>query len=196
MAIVTRHSVLGFLCGILTLLLLEAGAAWYMVSLNVQDTSTAKLTTPAVPSSVTLGNMIGGFTDLDGHPVRYQDLQGKVVLINHWATWCAPCRAEMPSLDRLWKIFSADEGVAVYCISDEAPEDLRTHPITRELGMPLYVFSEGVPKELTTKGIPTTFVFDRSGRLVFTHTGMAEWDADRVVDYLQGLRGEGPGLRE
>lgn len=198
MAVLTRHSVLGFLCGVVTLLLLEAGAGYYMLNLTTDRTGTTQASpgNPPLPAAITLADLPGSFTDLDGNPQSYRDLQGKVVVINRWATWCPPCRMEMPSLDSLWKIFRDDRQVAIYCISDEAPEDVRAHPVTRDLSMPLYVFGQEIPDGLQTRGVPTTFIFDRSGRLVFTHTGMARWDAENMVAYIQTLRGEGPGRRE
>lgn len=77
------------------------------------------------------------------------------------------------------------------CISTETADEVRAHPMSRELDMPLYVFDPPVPPELQAKGLPTTYIFDRQGRVVFGHTGMARWDGDEIVAYLEGLLGAG-----
>ena len=88
-------------------------------------------------------------TDLSGNRQRLADYKGKVVLVNIWATWCAPCRAEMPALDRLYQE-RKDRGFVVLGMSDEsiagAPAKVSPGPATFCAGVSLYVFSKGVRK--------------------------------------------------
>jgi cytochrome c biogenesis protein CcmG/thiol:disulfide interchange protein DsbE len=106
-----------------------------------------------------------GTLDIQGKPQRLADYKGKVVLVNIWATWCEPCRSEMPQLDKLYRSREAD-GFVVLGISDESSEKqqafLRQVPVT----YPLLTTTAGVPafyREIAK--YPTIFLIDRKGML-------------------------------
>lgn len=104
--------------------------------------------------------------DLNGKPYKLSDLRGKVVLVNFWATWCTPCRREMPDLDKLGARF-ADQGLIVLSISDE--DQAKVVPFIAATGYrPAVLLDPGdvVEKQFHIEGIPKTFLFDRSGKLV------------------------------
>jgi thiol-disulfide isomerase/thioredoxin len=104
--------------------------------------------------------------DLNGKPVTLTALRGKVVLVNFWATWCPPCRREMPDLDRLNERF-AKQGLVVLSISDE--DQAKVTPFIKSSGYrPVVLLDPGdvVEKQFHIEGIPKTFLFDRSGKLV------------------------------
>ena len=178
------NSALAFACGLLLLFVLEAGAAFLVLGGLDAEGALAETDLPAV---TLLTDLRGSFTDLQGNEMTFADLRGKVVLINLWATWCPPCRAEMPSLDALWKNFEGDDRVRVLCISTEKAEEVRAYSLASSLKMPFYVFSSPAPEELDTESLPTTYIFNREGRVVFGHTGMARWDSPEVVAYLKAL---------
>jgi len=197
MAIPTKQALIGVLCGVLCTLLLDAGAALlFMNSFSVGNDAAPSMRVPYSSPAAWLANLDGGFTDTHGHETRFADLRGKVVVLNLWATWCPPCRAEMPSLDNLWKIFEGRDDIAILCVSEETTGDVLAHPISRSVTMPLYVFSAPIPEELNAPVLPTTFIFDKEGRVIFEHTGLARWDAPEVVDYLRGQLGAPPERRE
>jgi cytochrome c biogenesis protein CcmG/thiol:disulfide interchange protein DsbE len=103
--------------------------------------------------------------DIEGRPQRLSDYKGKVVLINIWATWCEPCRNEMPQLDKLYQARKAS-GLVVLGISDEAVEAqqafLKQVPVT----YPLLTSTSGVPAFYREIGkYPAIFLVDRAGRL-------------------------------
>ena len=198
MSIFTNTSIAGFLSGALCLLLVEAGAGLLFMSSFAQEEGNTEMTLGAssVPVGSRLWELAAEFSDLAGQTRRLHSLRGSVVLLNLWATWCPPCRAEMPSLENLWKRFHDRPDIAILCISDEVLVDVRSHPFPKTVAMPLYVFTSDVPAELTVPGLPTTFIFDREGRLVFKHTGMAQWDAPEVVAYLEELLNGQQGRRE
>ena len=104
-------------------------------------------------------------TDLNGKPWSLKSLQGKVVLVNFWATWCPPCRKEMPDLDALYKQFRK-QGLVVLAISDEDAGKVK--PFIAEKGVSYTVLLDPgrkVNTQFHVMGIPKTFVYDRSGKL-------------------------------
>jgi peroxiredoxin len=104
--------------------------------------------------------------DLNEKTWALKDLRGKVVLVNFWATWCPPCRKEMPDLEKLYKQFK-DQGLIILAISDEnagkvkpfVAEQKVTYPILLDPGRKVNVLFQ-------VEGIPKTFVYDRSGKMV------------------------------
>lgn len=104
--------------------------------------------------------------DLSGKPWTLKELKGKVVMLNFWATWCPPCRKEMPDLEALYKQFG-QQGLVILGISDDDPEKVRefvqkqgtTYPVLLDPG-------SKVNELLHINGIPKTFVYDREGKIV------------------------------
>jgi peroxiredoxin len=103
--------------------------------------------------------------DLDGKPQRLADHKGQVVVVNIWATWCGPCRAEMPNLERLYQA-RKDEGLAVFGISSEDADLQRQFRQLVPVTYPLLTTSGQVPdfyRDIAK--YPATFLIDRQGRL-------------------------------
>jgi len=103
--------------------------------------------------------------DLNGKPVTLSALRGKVVLVNFWATWCPPCRREMPDLDKLNARF-ANQGLVVLSISDE--DQAKVAPFIASSGYrPVVLLDHGdvVEKQFHIEGIPKTYLFDRGSKL-------------------------------
>jgi thiol-disulfide isomerase/thioredoxin len=140
------------------------------------------------------------FESGDGKAMSLADFRGSVVLLNLWATWCAPCRREMPTLDRLQAALGGpDFQVAALSI------DRKGLPVVREfyaeLGLErlsIYVDETGAAQRaLSVLGLPTTLLVDREGNEVGRLLGPAEWDDPEMVaflrDYVQHTAA-GPGL--
>jgi len=105
-------------------------------------------------------------TDLDGTPHRLKDLHGKVVLVNFWATWCSPCRKEMPDLEELSHRFK-DQGFVILSISDEDAGKVKPFIADQHFSYPVLLDPGGkVAERFHVHGIPKTFVYDRDGKLV------------------------------
>jgi peroxiredoxin len=103
--------------------------------------------------------------DIQGKPQRLADYQGKVVLVNIWATWCEPCRTEMPQLDHLYRSRKSD-GLVVLGISDEAISQQQAYLTQVPITYPLLITTPGVPpfyREIAK--YPTIFLIDRKGNL-------------------------------
>jgi peroxiredoxin len=104
--------------------------------------------------------------DLDGKPWSRKSLEGKVVLVNFWATWCPPCRKEIPDLESLYQQFEK-QGLVILAISDEDAGKVK--PFIAEQGVSYTVLLDPGRKVNTlfhVMGIPKTFIYDRSGKLV------------------------------
>jgi len=105
-------------------------------------------------------------TDLEGKNWTLRDLRGKVVLINFWATWCPPCRKEMPDLDALYKRFK-DQGLVILAIDDEAVAKIKPYLTENPVSFPILLDpGRKVNDAFHIGGIPKSFVFDRQGKLV------------------------------
>ncbi len=104
--------------------------------------------------------------DLQGKAWHLQDLRGKVVLVNFWATWCPPCRKEMPDLDALYNRFK-DRGFVVLAISDEEAAKVSPFISERKISYPVLLDpGRKVNDAFIVEGIPKSFVYDRSGKMV------------------------------
>jgi peroxiredoxin len=104
--------------------------------------------------------------DLQGKSWAFKDLRGKVVLVNFWATWCPPCRKEMPDLDTLYMRFK-DQGLVILAISDEDAAKVTPFVAERKISYPILLDpAREVNGLFAVRGIPKSFVYDREGKLV------------------------------
>jgi thiol-disulfide isomerase/thioredoxin len=132
------------------------------------------------------------FTDAHGREHGVADFRGQVLVINLWATWCPPCVAEMPTLDRLQAML-AGIGVRVLALSQDrggAPVVTRFYEQTgvRHLGIWLDPRG-GAARTLGARGLPTTLVVTRDGREAMRLVGEAEWDAPEMVRLIRAIAG-------
>jgi len=105
-------------------------------------------------------------SDLAGKSWHLRDLKGKVVLVNFWATWCAPCRKEMPDLQALYDKYK-DRGLVVLSISDEEIAKVTPFIAERKISYPVLLDpGRKVNEAFVVEGIPKSFVYDREGKLV------------------------------
>ena len=130
------------------------------------------------------------FQDGMGRARSLADFRGKVVLLNIWATWCTPCREEMPALDRLQaRLGGTDFEIVALSIDQQGAQAVRR--FYDEVGvkaLALYIDpSAQAGFKLATIGLPTTIFVDRAGREVGRRVGPAEWDAPKLVDELRGM---------
>jgi len=139
------------------------------------------------------GNMATDFTlpSLDKDPVTLSDLRGKVVMINFWTTWCHACEVEMPSMERLYGKYK-DKGFTVLAVDiEEKPEVVRKFVKKYHLTFPVLLDSSGAIKsKYLVTGIPTSFLVDKTGRLVAKFWGERDWDETHAAAILEELLGE------
>ncbi len=136
------------------------------------------------------------FQTLDGQETTLAAFAGKVVVLNLWATWCAPCREEMPALDRLQAMF-ADRDVIVLALSVDRAGPERVQKFLDEIGVQhLHVYRD--PKAAATRalkvpGLPATLLIDRQGREAGRVLGIAAWDGPAAVAAVEKLLAEPAG---
>jgi peroxiredoxin len=103
---------------------------------------------------------------LDGQAVRLSDYRGQVVLLNTWATWCPPCRAEMPDLEAYYQQHQEDGFVVLAVNSQESPDTVAAFLGEHEFTFPVLLDPEGeVMREYGVLGLPTSFFIDRDGTM-------------------------------
>ncbi|MBN9075140.1 MAG: redoxin [Rhizobiales bacterium 65-79] len=123
-----------------------------------------------------------------GQPRTLADFSGKVVLLNIWATWCAPCRKEMPTLDRLQAELGGPDFEVVALSMDRAGPEAVTK-FFGEIGVKHLALNIDASSKtmfaLGVFGLPTTLLIDRDGREIGRLVGPAEWDAPDMVEFLR-----------
>ncbi len=129
-------------------------------------------------------------TDAEGAPVAPESFAGKGVVLNFWATWCPPCVAEMPALDRLHAAL-ADQRIVVVAASQDRGGANVVRPFYERTGvqhLPVWLDPRGAAgRAFGIRGLPTTVVLNRTGREVARLEGEATWDAPAMMDRLRAL---------
>ena len=113
-----------------------------------------------------------------GRPASLADYRGKVVLVNIWATWCQPCRIEMPSMERLHRKLAGND-FAVVAVSVDEADSATVMQFARDLGVTFDVLHDragAIRRLYQTTGVPESFVIERDGVIVKKVIGPAEWD--------------------
>ena len=129
------------------------------------------------------------FSAANGDKFTLEELRGKTVLVNIWATWCAPCIKEMPSLDRLQALRGSDDFEVITISIDRTkyePAKFFADKNIKNLS-PWHDGSFGIPGNLQLRGYPTTVIYNPEGREIAMIEGEAEWDSPEslaLVDYL------------
>lgn len=146
-----------------------AAAAYFLLQNNAGTASDLG----AVPVKMDYPAPELSLNDLDGNPASLSDYRGKVILVNLWATWCPPCKEEMPALETFHRRHAAD-GFTVVAVNDGDPESdviqfVKDYGLTFPVWLdPTYIATE---KAFKTLNLPSSFVIDRNGRVVLSWVG-------------------------
>jgi thiol-disulfide isomerase/thioredoxin len=139
----------------------------------------------------------GPFMNAEGKDITLADWKGKVVLVNLWATWCAPCRKEMPDLAQLQKDYGGDN-FEVVAISVDLKGAEASSAFLKEIGadnLALYTDkTTRVMKKLGAIGLPVTILIDRQGKEIGRLLGPAHWTADEARKLIEAAIAEKPAL--
>ncbi|GAB3164447.1 hypothetical protein GCM10027291_05850 [Telluribacter humicola] len=129
-------------------------------------------------------------TTLDGQQVTLESLRGKVVFLNQWATWCPPCRAEMPAIEKLYQSMDKEKVAFVMLSLDKDPAKAERYLKQQEFSFPVYIPASSLPQDFISQAIPTTLILDTRGQIVHRIEGMANYDTDGFRQYLNDLAGQ------
>ncbi len=136
--------------------------------------------------------------DLDGNQINLSNYRGKVVLLNFWATWCPPCRLEMPTMEKAYQKYR-HKGFEVLAVSVDAGPKSAVEHFLQELGLTFQVLLDPDMETLRTfRGfsLPTTFVIDRHGVIRSRELGYRDWTDAESTKLLQRLLNEKSSVRE
>jgi thiol-disulfide isomerase/thioredoxin len=133
------------------------------------------------------------FQDDSGAELSLADFKGRFLLLNLWATWCVPCREEMPTLDSLQAKLGGDDFEVVALSVDRAGMPV-VRSFYREIGishLALYIDSSMKASFALAVGLPTTMLIDRKGREIGRLVGPARWDSPEMIETIQSLMADG-----
>jgi thiol-disulfide isomerase/thioredoxin len=124
--------------------------------------------------------------DVDGNPVDGSSLKGKTLFINLWATWCGPCRVEMPSIQNLYNKSDKDKVAFIMLALDQNDPftKVKNYVRDKEFTFPVYFPASELPSLLQVRSIPTTFIVNSSGNVVLKETGTTNFDTEAFRKFL------------
>lgn len=126
--------------------------------------------------------------DTNGNILDLQTLKGKTIFMNYWATWCAPCVAEMPSIDGLYEKVGEDPNIVFLMISEDKKMSTARGWVKRKgFSFPIYKLASPIADVYETGVVPTTFVISPEGKIVVAKTGMANYNSRRFVKLMKKL---------
>lgn len=173
---------------ILLLLFNPATKAWLLQQMMAVGLFNAEINKEAPSANSPVLPATFSFRDERGAIVSTADLKGRVVFINFWATWCPPCRAEMPSLNEIYNQFREEEKIVFLFLNEDsdtakAKEYLQSNRFT----IPLISSIGNVPNEIYSGTLPTTVILNKEGKIVYKHEGLAKYSTPAFLNQLKAL---------
>ena len=171
---------------LLTILFVSIACVFLIIYLREERDSTVKTTKPLQPG-IKVPNFV--FPDINGKEVSLSNHRGKVVLLNVWATWCPPCRQEMPSMQRLYEKFKG-ERFEILAVSIDSEGREAVAPFMREMNLTFPALLD--PRETIMSlygitGVPESFIIDKDGILVKKIIGPINWASSEVFLFFKDL---------
>ncbi|MBK6263542.1 TlpA family protein disulfide reductase [Marivirga sp. S37H4] len=123
----------------------------------------------------------------NGEKLDMESLRGKVIFLNIWASWCPPCLAEMPGINKLYKDVDKDKvAFIMLSVDDDFTRAMKFHQ-KKNFDFEIYQAPKGLPSMYYSQSIPTTYVIDAKGNLALTHSGMGDFNTSDFKAYLKEL---------
>jgi peroxiredoxin len=176
--------------------LLLVGLAYLWIPQSAHRGASEGILSPGAPSEggppVAAGDRAAEFKlkDLDGNTVSLSSLRGKVVFLNIWATWCGPCREEMPAMETLYNEFKSNKDFVMLAVSQDRRGKDAVAPYVEKNGYHFRVLLDPdntVGDSYDVSGVPETFIIDRRGRIVAHHMGAFDWSRSDVREAVEQL---------
>ena len=130
--------------------------------------------------------------NLRGGDASLEDYKGSIVLLNFWATWCMPCRAEMPGMETLWHKYK-DQGFVIVAISIDEGSKKRVEKFIEifDLSFPVLLDPESKVNDLyKVYNMPTSFLIDRNGKIISRIVGSDDWTSEEAIQLVETLLGK------
>lgn len=128
------------------------------------------------------------YQDGNGNIVSSSEIKGKVVFINFWATWCPPCRAEMPSVNKVYEEFKSDDRIVfLFLNEDDDVDKAQAFLKTNHYSFPFVTRSGNVSNAIFSGTLPTTVVLNKDGAIVMKHEGIASYNNSKFIEQLKSL---------
>lgn len=125
--------------------------------------------------------------DLNGNKISFEEFKGKVIFLNMWATWCGPCRAEMPGIQSLYAKLKPDsiEFVMLSWDRDSDKPKIEAYLEKNNFSFPVYQPAGYLPDHLQVPSIPTTFIISKAGKVIQKEVGTRNYDTKKMIQYLK-----------
>ncbi|WP_336718093.1 TlpA disulfide reductase family protein [Chryseobacterium mucoviscidosis] len=124
----------------------------------------------------------------NGEITETSQLRGKVVFINFWASWCPPCRAEFPSVQKFYDAYKTNQNLVFLTVNLDDEMILGKNYLQKEkFTIPFLVPNSSIPKELYNGSLPTTVILDKTGKIRMHHSGMADYSKDSFYKEIETL---------
>ena len=151
------------------------------------------MSAPGLVRAIEMDQLAPDFTleNLQGENLRLKEYRGKVVLLNFWASWCGPCRQEMPVLDQIHQRY-APAGFTVLGVNVEG-EDVKARKVAGRLGVSfplLFDDTQQIAEAYSLESMPYTVLLDRHGQVSYIHQGYKPGDENKYIDQLTKLLGK------
>lgn len=175
--------------GLLLFFLLNTSAkSWLLRQVMRTGFFSAKIEQKSASDSSSILAMPLTYRNANGEIASTENMTGKIVFINFWASWCPPCRAEMPSMNDMYQqLKNNPDYVFIFINMDEKPQTGKDYLAKNGFSIPLERAEGFLPTDLYTGTLPTTVVLDKKGRIVMKHSGMADYNANTFKKQLREL---------
>ncbi|MFD2516138.1 TlpA family protein disulfide reductase [Pontibacter locisalis] len=169
-------------------LLLATGIKNADVPETLQNPDATAVVDAAVVANTEMAGAGFKMVDLQGKQVAFESLKGKVVFLNIWATWCPPCIAEMPNIQKLYDKVGSDKiAFVMLSVDEDGMKKVKKYIDKKGYSFPVYLPASQFPQEFYSNAIPTTFIISPEGKIVAKQEGMADYNTPEVVEFLQGM---------
>lgn len=151
------------------------------------DVSQVEEAPKTLSTTATKANFNLKLVNSKGEKVTMEQFRGKTIFINFWATWCPPCVAEMPGINDMYNDIDKDKIEVLMVSFDRKFEKAVQYKNKNNFDFEVYAPTAAIPQMYNSSSIPTTFIIDSKGELVFTHKGMANYNRDDFKKFLRSL---------
>ncbi|MBB2146320.1 redoxin domain-containing protein [Pedobacter sp. LMG 31464] len=185
----TRKNIFNSIFIALLLLVLFVPSAKALMLQGLMEIGLFKPSLTSKTSTTTTDLAAIKFKTAKGEIVSLADLQGKVIFLNFWATWCPPCLAEIPSVNKLYEQYKNDPEVVFLLVdADSDFPKAQAYMDRKKYKLPVYNFASNLPESIFKGSLPTTIVFDKKGRVSFNGEGAANYSSPKFITFINQLK--------